>query len=56
MPKFKQTLTAYYDVIVEAEDMYEADSKVAAMSEEDVVTSGRLTYVDFDTSEFPEEY
>lgn len=56
MPKFRQVLTAYYEVIVEAYDKYEADEKIASMSESEVVESGNLTYIDFDTSEFPEEY
>lgn len=55
MSKFRQTLTAYYEVIVEADDMYAADEKVSSLSYSEIVDSGNLTYIDFDTQELPEE-
>ena len=56
MSKFRQVLTAYYEIVVEAKDMYEADKKISKMSEEDIIENGRLTYIDFETSELPENY
>jgi len=57
MPKFRQTINVSYDVVVEADDMYEADKLITNMSYNEILaaSTGR-PYVDTDTSEFPEEY
>jgi hypothetical protein len=55
MPKFECQATAYYKVIIEAEDTYEADEIFRNMKPREVVEKGALTFVSTDMSELPQE-
>lgn len=56
MAKFRQTVSADYTIIVEAEDMYEADEIIRNMSDQDFLAKARIREIhQWSTDEFPQE-
>ena len=56
MPKFQQTINGTATLVVEAEDMYEADEIISRMTDEEIQEQGQIEWYAYDTEELPREY